>query len=216
MVRRVIAILAPALAGAFGLMALPALAAPGDIHAVTGEKVNLRAGPSDDASVRSTVVRGDEVVELRQDGSWLGVRVLRTGEEGWLFSDLVKRRVASTLGGPAGGPAAGPAQAGFGKIAPGFDGLVASISDHLGYRFADKVEQTGNGNLRVVPTQEWTYSTSRDAKMYAALALYQMWKNYNNGRPVTVALGSQGPSAITIADSAKGPDLVLPMMGSSR
>ncbi|MBP2229614.1 SH3 domain-containing protein [Azospirillum agricola] len=202
-----------ALAGLFGMLALPALAAPGDVHSVTGEKVNLRAAPSDDASVRSTVTRGDEVVELKQDGNWLGVRVLRTGEEGWLFSDLVKRRTASTLGGAA---AAGPAQAGFGRIAPGFDGLVASISDHLGYRFADKVEQTGNGALRVVPTQDWSYNTSRDAKMYAALALYQMWKNYNNGRPVTVALGPQGASAITIEDSAKGPELVLPMMGSSR
>lgn len=198
--------------GLMGLLAAPTLGATGDVHAVTGEKVNLRAAPSDDSSVRSTVVRGDEVVELRQDGNWLGVRVLRTGEEGWLFSELVKRRVASTLGGPA----AGPAQAGFGKIAPGFDGLIANISDHLGYRFADKVEQTGNGNLRVVPTQDWTYNTSRDAKMYAALALYQMWKNYNNGRPVTVALGSQGPSAITIEDNARGPELVLPMMGSSR
>lgn len=198
------------LVAALGLAGVPALAASGDVHAVVGEKVNLRAGPSDDAAVRSTIARGDEVVELRRDGSWLGVRVLRTGEEGWLFADLVKRRSASTLGDAA------PAQAGFGRLSPGFDGLVASIGDKLGYRFAEKVEQSGNGTLRVVPTQEWLYNTSRDAKMFAALALYQMWKNYNNGRPVTMTLGSQGPTAITIADAANGPELTGPILNSAR
>ncbi|CAO3408478.1 SH3 domain-containing protein [Azospirillum largimobile] len=201
-----------AILGSAGMPVLPALAASGDVHAVVGEKVNLRAGPSDDAAVRSTIARGEEVVELRRDDNWLGVRVLRTGEEGWLFADLVKRQSASTLGG---GDAA-PAQAGFGRLSPGFDSLVAGISEQLGYRFADKVEQSGNGTLRVVPTQEWTYNTSRDAKMFAALALYQMWKNYNNGRPVTMTLGPQGPAAITIADAAKGPELTGPILNSAR
>lgn len=211
MSRKTIMVLVAAL-GTVGMPVIPSLAASGDVHAVVGEKVNLRAGPSDDAAVRSTVARGDEVVELRREGNWLGVRVLRSGEEGWLFSDLVKRQTASTLGG---GEAA-PAQAGFERLSPGFDGLVATIGERLGYRFADKVDQTGNGTLRVVPTQEWSYNTGRDAKMYAALALYQMWKNYNNGRPVTVTLGSQGPSAITIADAAKGPELTMPAPNPSR
>ena len=201
-----------AVLGLAGTASVPALAASGDIHAVTGEKVNLRAGPSDDAAVRSTIMRGEDVVELRREGSWMGVRVLRTGEEGWLFSDLVKRQSASTLGS---GESA-PAPAGFGKLSPGFDGLVASIGEQLGYRFADKVEQGANGSLRVIPTQEWLYNTSRDAKMFAALALYQMWKNYNNGKPVTVTLGAQGPAAITIADAAKGPELTGPAFSPAR
>ncbi|MBK1838671.1 SH3 domain-containing protein [Azospirillum sp. YIM B02556] len=211
MSRKTIKVLVAAV-GLAATPAIPALAASGDIQAVVGEKVNLRAGPSDDAAVRSTIARGEEVVELRREGSWLGVRVLRTGEEGWLFSDLVKRQTASTLGG---GDTA-PAQAGFSRLSPGFDGLVASISDTLGYRFADKVEQGANGSLRVVPTQEWLYNTGRDAKMFAALSLYQMWKNYNNGKPVTVTLGAQGPAAITIADAAKGPEITGPTLGSAR
>ena len=142
----------------------------------------------------------------------MGTRSSSCGEEGWLFTDLVKRNSASTLGG---GDAA-PAQAGFGRLSPGFDGLVANISDKLGYRFADKVEQSGNGTLRVVPTQEWQYNTGRDGKMFAALALYQMWKNYNNGRPVTLTLGAQGPNAITIADAANGPELTGPMLNAAR
>ncbi len=193
--------------------AATARAAAGDIHSVTGEKVNLRSAPSDDASIRSTVTRGDELIELKQDGKWIGVRSLRTGEEGWVFADLVRRRAPSTLGGAA---ATTVPEAGFGRISSGFDGLMASINNQLGYRFAERVEQTSDGGLRVVPTQEWLYNTSREAKIYAALALYQMWKNHNNGRPVNVALGSPGASAIAIEDTSRGPELALPLVGSSR
>jgi len=197
--------------GMAAALALPAAAAPGDIHTVTGEKVNLRAAPSDNASIRSTIGRGDEVIELKQEGSWIGVRSMRTGEEGWVFSDLVKRRTPSTLSG-----AAAPSEAGFGRISSGFDGLLANINNQLGYRMAERVEQTSDGGLRVIPTQEWLYNTSREAKIYAALALYQMWKNHNNGRPVNVALGSPGSSAIAIEDTSRGPELALPLMGASR
>ncbi|CAO3453424.1 hypothetical protein [Azospirillum argentinense] len=198
--------------GVAAALALPAAAAPGDIHTVTGEKVNLRAAPSDNASVRSTVTRGDEVIELKQEGNWIGVRSMRTGEEGWVFGDLVKRQTPSTLGGAS----SAASDAGFGRISSGFDGLLAGINNQLGYRFAEKVEQSGNGALRVIPTQEWLYNTSREAKIYAALALYEMWKNHNNGRPVSVALGSPGSSAIAIEDSGRGPELSLPMMGASK
>lgn len=198
--------------GAAMAMALPAGATPGDIHSVTGEKVNLRAAPSDEAAIRSTIARGDEVIELRQEGNWIGVRSLRTGEEGWVFADLVRRRTPSTLGGAS----STVSDAGFGRISTGFDSLLGNINNQLGYRFAERVEQTSNGGLRVVPTQEWLYNTSREAKLYAALALYQMWKNHNNGRPVNVALGSPGSSAIAIEDTNNGPELALPLMGSSR
>ena len=193
-------------------LAWPAAAATGDVHSVTAERVNLRAGPSDDASIRSTVSRGDEVVELRHDGNWIGVRVLETGEEGWIFSDLLRREHASTLGG--GVPTR--RDAGFARLSPGFDSLVASLSDQFGYRFAERVEQTDDGGLRVVPTQDWVYNTSREAKMYAALALYEMWKNYNNGRPVSIALGSQDIGAITIDDKPDGPEFGMPLVGASR
>lgn len=208
------------LLGAFGAVAgmpLAAMAAPGEVHAVTAEKVNLRAGPSDGANVRSTVSRNDELVELRKEGEWLGVRVMRTGEEGWIFSDLVRRKTASTLSGE--GAATAPqrdATAGFERLSPAFDGLVGRINDQFGYRFAERVEAGNNGTLRVVPTDAWVYNTSRDAKIYAALAVYQMWKNYNNGRPVNVVLGDGERERITIGDSGDAPELSLPAMGSSR
>ena len=202
--------------GVAAALALPAAAAPGDIHTVTGEKVNLRAAPSDNASIRSTVTRGDEVIELKQEGSWIGVRSMRTGEEGWVFGDLVKRQTPSTLGGASSAGGSAASDAGFGRISSGFDGLLANINNQLGYRFAERVEQSGNGALRVIPTQEWLYNTSREAKLYATLALYEMWKNHNNGRPVSVALGSPGSSAIAIEDSGRGPELSLPLMGASK
>jgi uncharacterized protein YgiM (DUF1202 family) len=75
------------LAGA-AAFTMPAEAAPGDIYRVTGSKVNLRSAPSDESTIRSTVAYGDELIELRREGRWLGVRVLGAGEEGWIYSGL--------------------------------------------------------------------------------------------------------------------------------
>src|SRR3954451_11223605 len=94
------------------LLANTAWAAPGDVYRVSGERVNLRAGPADDANVRSQILRDEQLIELRRDGNWLGVRDLRTGEEGWVFGNLVAPVSTSTL---ATGPAV-PASAGFGEL----------------------------------------------------------------------------------------------------
>ena len=48
------------------ILALPAAsptsAATGDTLRVVGERVNLRAGPSDDANVRSQIVQGEQLL----------------------------------------------------------------------------------------------------------------------------------------------------------
>jgi len=198
--------------GVCGLMMAfggPAVASPGDTHTVTGERVNLRAAPTDRASIRSTVRRGDELLELKQDGNWTGVRNMRTGEEGWVFTDLLRQRSTSMLGGGERGS--------FARYSSGFDRLIGRVNDELGYKFADRVEVGENGLLRVTPTQEWLFNTSREAKIYAALALYQMWKGHNNGRPVSLALGERNGTPITIEDAANGPIMDLPaLVGSSR
>jgi uncharacterized protein YraI len=194
-----------ALGGALALSAGGAAAAPGDIYRVTGEKVNLRSGPSDQANIRSSVAQGDELIELRSQGPWVGVRVLRTGEEGWVFGDLVRRSAQSSLGGGGGRP-----EAGFAQISPGFDRLMSSVSDQLGYRFADKVDRANGNTLRVTPTQQWLLNTSRDAKLMTALAVHEMWKSYNNGKPVNLSfLDGQGRDMMAIRDSGDGPTLDL-------
>jgi uncharacterized protein YraI len=189
------------------LAATGAAAAPGDVYRVTGERVNLRSGPSDQANIRSTVGQGDELLEVRNQGPWLGVRVIRTGEEGWVFSDLVRRTTESSLGGGSGG---GRADAGFAQISPGFDQLLGSVNNQLGYRFADKVERANGGTLRVTPTQEWLYNTGRDGKLMTALAVHEMWKSYNNGRPVNLnMLDAQGRDLMSVRDTGTGPVLDL-------
>jgi uncharacterized protein YgiM (DUF1202 family) len=75
-----------------------ALAATGDLHRVTSERANLRAGPSEANNVRGQIERGEQVVELRETNGWIGVRVVRTGEEGWVSGSLLERVSQSTSG----------------------------------------------------------------------------------------------------------------------
>lgn len=180
----------------FGLS--PAIAAPGDVYKVTGERVNLRATPSDQSAVRGQVLQGDELIELAQQGRWLGVRVARTGEEGWVFGELVRRVAQSTLGRRV-------SAAGFGKYSRDFDGLIEAINTELGYPMVAAIDTGPNNTLRVTPTAEWMLNTGRDAKLYAALALYQMWKNVSGGRPANVAMLLNGANYLTVNDTNTGP-----------
>lgn len=175
-----------------------AMAAPGDVYKVTGERVNLRATPSDQSAVRGQVLQGDELIELAQQGRWLGVRVARTGEEGWVFGELVRRVAQSTLGRRV-------SAAGFGKYSRDFDGLIEAINTELGYPMVAAIDTGPNNTLRVTPTAEWMLNTGRDAKLYAALALYQMWKNVSGGRPANLAMLLNGANYLTVNDTNTGP-----------
>jgi uncharacterized protein YraI len=182
---------------AVALAASAALAAPGDVYKVTSERVNLRAGPSDQSAVRSQVLQGDDVIELTQQGRWLGVRHARTGEEGWVYGDLVRRVSQSTLGRRV-------SAAGFGKYSRDFDSLIETINGELGYPMVATIDQGPNNTLRVTPTTEWMLGTGRDAKLYAAAALHQMWRNVT-GRPGNVALMYGSTPFITVNDGNAGP-----------
>ncbi len=187
-------------------LAGPALADPGDVHRVTGERVNLRSAPSDDANIRGTVEQGERLVEIRREGNWIGVRAESSGAEGWVFQDLVKMAAPSNLGG------AEPVRtAGFGSLSPGFDTMLAEISNQMGMRLFERVEQTGEGALRLVPTREFLRDGTKESHMLAALAVQQMWKNHQNGRPVSVAmLGEGGRSYLDLDDRGpNGPALTL-------
>ena len=184
---------------ASALLALAAVAAPGDLHRVTGEKVNLRSGPSDSTTVRSTVKRGDELIELRRERGWLGVRVVRTGEEGWIFGDLVERVAQSQLGSAA-------VDAGFQELSPQFNQLIGGMAEELGYPIIGTVEMTGGDSLRVAPTKSFLLNSGRDAHMALATAIYQLWKNHQNQRPVRLDfLGFDGAPYIVLEDIASGP-----------
>jgi uncharacterized protein YgiM (DUF1202 family) len=187
-----------------------ALAAPGDIHRVSGaEVVNLRAGPSDSTNIRGRLEQGDEVIELTRDGNWIGVRVVRTGEEGWVYGGLLEQVAQSGLLPGDGGQASG-GDAGFLQLSEGFDRLMRRVNGDLGYRMVEDASPVAEGVLQVRPTAAWLRSAGRDAHMMAALAFYEMWKNYQNGRPVTLVMtDEQGKDYIRIADSDLGPELAI-------
>ncbi len=177
-----------------------ALAWPGDVYKVTGERVNLRAGPTDQAPVRSQVLQGEELIELAQQGRWLGVRVARTGEEGWVFSELVRRTAQTTLGRRV-------STANFSRYSREFDGLIEAINGELGFPMVAALDQGPNNTLRVTPTPEWMLGTGRDAKLYAAVALHQMWRNHT-GRPANVAMLMNNTPFLSVSDTSTGPVIV--------
>jgi Bacterial SH3 domain len=197
----------------FGLVALclvsgSALAAPGDIHRVSGaEVVNLRAGPTDTSNIRGRLEQGDEVIELTREGNWIGARVLRTGEEGWIYGGLLERVSQSGL---LPGQAGDGGDAGFLQLSEGFDRLMRRVNGDLGYRTVEDATQVAEGVLQVRPTAAWLRSGGRDAHIMGALAFYELWKNYQDGRPVALVMtDEQGADYIRIADGDLGPELSI-------
>ena len=184
-------------------LAVPAAAAPGDLHEVTPDLVNLRASPSDTASVRDRVAGGTQVIELRRDGGWLGVRVVPTGQEGWIYGELV-RQVASSQLGDGGGTA------GFGAYGADLDMLLHQINERLGVEMVGEVAESGN-LLTVTPTDSWLRVTSQDAQLMAAAAIYAMWKNHHDQAPVEmVLLDASGEEYVAIRDQGDaGPQLIV-------
>jgi hypothetical protein len=175
-----------------------ALAAPGDLHRLTTERANLRAGPSEDANVRGQLARGDELVELRREGGWYGVRVVRTGEEGWVFGDLVERVAQSTLGRET-------VSAGFLEYSESFDKALHGIEDTFGHPVVREVRQVEDNGLHVVPNPAWLLATSLDTHLVTTLAVYEMWKNRQNDAPVRVVLLDGEEPYIALTDEADGP-----------
>jgi hypothetical protein len=176
---------------------------PGDIQEVTAERANLRAGPSERAETLGQVERGDELIELQRQGDWLGVRVIRSGEEGWIHGNLVELSSATRLGRDT-------EPAGFKDLSAGFDSLMRTIEEHHGYRLVERVEVTENRTLRVAPTREWLIYGGRQDHLLAVLAFYQMWKDNQDGQSVNVSLiDESGGQYITISDDSSGPSLTI-------
>lgn len=184
-------------------LAAAAVADPGDLHEVSGAKVNLRAGPSDDTSVLTTVEQGDELIELRREGNWLGVRVMETGDEGWIYGELVRRVAQSRL-------ERSTTPVSFEELSTDFDRLIERVGAQLGYPPIARLEHQEQATLRVTPSHDWLLRADADAHVMAALALYQVWKADQEGRPVKLVLvDGQGEAYVVIEDSDDGPQLTL-------
>ena len=184
-------------------MAAPALAGSGDVHEITADLVNLRASPSDAASVRDRIEGGTQVIELRRDGGWLGVRVVPTGQEGWIYGELVRQVASSQLGD-------GEATAGFGTYSRDLDALLYQVNERLGATMIAEVAENGS-TLTLTPTKSWLRASSQDAQLMAVTAIYGMWKNYQNQSPVEVVLlDTHGDQYVVIRDEGEaGPQLTV-------
>jgi outer membrane lipoprotein-sorting protein len=181
----------------------PALGDAGDTYRVEADRLNLRAGPSDESAVRSVLQEGHQLIELQREDGWIGVRVIDTGEEGWVYDELVRKVAESKLDvGATSGP--------FAPYSATFDALIARINDYLGYPIVAAVERAGENTLRITPTSDWLRGGDTQSHLMAAMGFYQMWKNHQNGAPVTlVMMDNQGQDYIRINDSESGPLLSI-------
>lgn len=129
------------------------------------------------------------------------IRVIRTGEEGWIHGNLVQLSSATRLGRET-------EPAGFKDLSPGFDSLMRTIEERYGYQMVERVEVTEERTLRVVPTREWLVFGGRQDHLLAVLAFYQMWKGNQDDQAVNVSLmDEKGGQYITVSDDSSGPSL---------
>ena len=200
----------PSLAVLLGSISTLAAAGAGDVYRVNTDLVNLRAGPSDTAAVRDRVSGGSEVLELRRDGGWFGVRVVETGQEGWIYGRLLDQVATSELG-------VAPPDSGFAAISADFDRLMYRVSQNFGAPLFENVtssEQT----LTLTPTDGWLRGSSTHAQVLAVAAAHQMWKNHHKGADVRVVLlDEEGEEYVVMEDvGGGGPNISVKDVASGR
>ena len=101
-------------------------------------------------------------------------------------------------------------RAGFLQLSESFDQLMRRVNGDLGYRLVEEAGPVAEGVLQVRPTAAWLRSGGRDAHLMEALAFYELWKNYQDGRRVTLVMtDDRGEEYIRIADGDLGPELAI-------
>ena len=72
------------------ILGLESLVTALDLREVTGTRVNMRTGPGTNFDVITQLVQGDQAEVLQSsDNGWVNIRVLATGEEGWMAARLM-------------------------------------------------------------------------------------------------------------------------------
>jgi hypothetical protein len=202
-----------ALSFALVLLGAAALAATGDVLVVTGDGVNVRAGPSGDAAVRMRVHSGQEVIELQREGSWVRAEIAGTdGEEGWIHRSLLAPPGADEAEAAATAapelpqaatpqeqplphmvePAAGPS-GDLGELAR-FRETVSYLNERAvaiaGADLFAKVEPGPEGAMQVIATDAWSSLPAAGRQSYAN-TLLDRW---------AATKVSAGPTVLQIVD----------------
>jgi Bacterial SH3 domain len=94
---------------AFVLLGSPALGAAGDVLVVTGNDVNVRAGPGRDQSVIRQVDGDQRLIEIEREGDWVHAEIVGSeSARGWVHNSLVAPEAPAAP--EAAEPAAPPAE----------------------------------------------------------------------------------------------------------
>lgn len=213
-----LAAFAIALLGAVWSVLVPAASA--DTLRVTGDGVNVRAGPELGAAVMLQVHSDQEAVELDRDDPWVRVRLRDRAVEGWIHGSLLAPATEAEEG--QGGPvvAAPPPEASEPEPAtdpavessrPVIEAALAPVDqaalesfkgsvDYINRRatrmagtglFSD-VEATAPGEVRVVATDVWGTIPPGGQKSYLN-TLYLRWG---------AASATGGPLRVEVVDES--------------
>ncbi|HMB77863.1 MAG TPA: SH3 domain-containing protein [Kiloniellaceae bacterium] len=148
--------------------AAAALAAPGDLLYIQGDRVNLRQDPSTKAPVILRLDRGHQVFELQRQGAWVNVGIDGGGgRDGWVHGSLVGPQ------GPDGMPAS-PADPRFERFRSGVLALNADAAQADGEIRFTAASDLGDGIVRVVATDAWA-AGAQAARQKDMDALFDLW-----------------------------------------
>jgi Bacterial SH3 domain len=172
-----------------------AQAAEGDGLVVTGEGVNVRAGPQSGAMVLLQVHLNEPAIELARAGEWVRVRLPDQDAEGWIHSSLLApsniaplrsgtgaQAAPATGGQPAVTEPPGTAQPAAQTVAAASLERFRESVDYLNTRalaaagvdlFTD-VRMAGEGVAQITATEAWGVVPEGGRQSYLN-ALYDRW-----------------------------------------
>ncbi len=162
------------------LVALPALAEPGDKQFIDGDNVNIRSGPGTGHAVVIQLNRGHELMEFGRDGEWVNVGVTDTGgKDGWVHSSLISpTRTAAT--------AAPKSSAKFATFKSAVEQLNSNVRARAGVDFFTRVQDHGDGIVSVTATETWLGAPRSDRESNLQ-SLFNLWDAADGtGLPIMV------------------------------
>lgn len=191
------------------LVAELALAAPGDELVVSGDVVNVRAGPGMAYPARLQVDRNQLAVELAREGEWVQVELSDPAAKGWIHQSLLE---VSSPAQPAAERATGePALPSVRTSQPPTDTAAAEATDAsealtrfrssvstlneralaaAGVELFAGVEPSDDGTVRVLVTDAWNMVPEAGQRSYTNV-LFGSWR---------AAAGSAGALRVQVVD----------------
>ena len=200
---------------AMAAFATAAMAGPGDPLVVTGDVVNVRAGPGTGNPVLFHVSRDQQVVELVRTGDWIQVQVPGQAADGWIHQSLleVPREASPAPQAPEpapGGTARTPGSAGAGPM-PSKDDAIALFRANVtelnaravavaGVELFAGAVPTDSGTIQVMVTEAWDLVPEAGQQSYTN-ALFDHWRAATAG-PEPLRLQVVDPGGAVVSEKS--------------